>query len=889
MAENVGGIYIDIELESAQLLDGAKKVNDALSGMGSSAGKASGNFDGVGKSANNAGKSIARSADDASQAAKMMDRLGNEVAILEEANEKGARSAVVLAAQLRAGSTATAAQVKEIGDLAGKLYDMKTAQDQATKSTDKATVSSGKMEMVLSRVALSIAGAFTLQAAKRVIDIADQMSVLQSRIERLSPSIEAAKATMSSLSSIASQTGSSLQDTEKLWEKLTLSLKSAGVTNGQLLSLTDTLQKIGVIGGSSADEMSNALRQFGQSVDGGVIRAQEFNSILEQMPELSRQMAAGLGLSVGELRKRMLEGKLTAEDALNAVMSQAGKVNEQFDKMPASVERSKNSLDVAFKNVIADLNDSIGLTKELAGWMTSLSNNLNYFNKNVGDAGRLPKLLDLQKQYTQEVKEGQKWWETQTNYQQRVGAAAFNLKNTEAEIRSIRAASTKELQNQGKITIPKPISDSKEAKNLERNSQRRLELSKLEGEAKARLQAQYDAEDAGITDSKRIKDLQDRYAATQKNTAATKEGNAEAKKSASQAESVAQKLEMLRQKSEQTGDTTKELSRAQSILSAQQSLGKGATQAQIQLAGEYAAKIWDQNNALQQQAQIKQGQKFAQQEITASLVMPDAVTGAVQNPTAQIDLQEQQKLEALAKYQALDVQNAQLYEDAKTSIQRQAANARQQIAENEANMQSQAITSIIGSVSQGLDGLANLAYTAAGKSSGAYQAMFALSKGFAVAQAALNLQLAISQAMADPTALTLPQKMANYATIAAAGASMLSTIGSISYGGGRENGGPVSADSMYQVGEGGKPEIFKASNGNQYMIPGDNGSVISNKDIGGASGGGGVIEQHNYFTIQSATGDPEELTKQITQISYQQSLRAMKDQQRPGGMLAKRK
>ncbi|MFS9532644.1 tail protein (tape measure), partial [Klebsiella pneumoniae] len=53
----------------------------------------------------------------------------------------------------------------------------------------------------------------------------------------------------------------------------------------------------------------------------------------------------------------------------------------------------------------------------------------------------------------------------------------------------------------------------------------------------------------------------------------------------------------------------------------------------------------------------------------------------------------------------------------------------------------------------------------------------------------------------------------------------------------RKNGGPVSAGSMYQVGEGGMPEIYKASNGSQYMIPGDNGSVISNKDLQGSGGG----------------------------------------------------
>ncbi|WP_205950237.1 tape measure protein [Pantoea stewartii] len=889
MPENLGGIYIDIELETAQMLTGAKSVDAAMADINNSAKRTGQQIDGLSRTMNNAASSVASTSRQYSQAERVLESLGNEVAILEERQNAGARSAIVLAAQLRAGEAATESQRRAIGELAGSLYDMKAAQDAANNSTDKAAASSSRVETMLNRVSLAIAGAFTLQAAERIISIADQMSILQSRVQRLSPSLDEAKTTMASLSSIAAQTGSSLKDTEALWEKLTQSLKTAGVSNAQVLSLTQTLQKIGTVGGSSAEEMSLALRQFGQSIDGGVIRAEEFNSILEQMPELARQMAAGLGISVGELRKQMLEGKLTAEEALNAIMSQTGKVNEEFDKMPVSVERAKNSLDVAFKNVISDLNESIGLTQSLAGAMVQLSNNLNYFNKNSGDSARLPKLLELQKQYTSEVKDGQKWWETQAVYQQRVGQASFNLKNTEAEIQSIRAASTQQLKEQSKIVIPKSTTDSKEAKDLEKKSQRRLELSKLEGQAKARLQAQYDAEDAGITDSKRVKALQDEYAAIEKNTSATKAGNAEAKRSASQSESVAQKLEALRAKSEQVGDTTKELSRAQAILAAEQSLGKGATDAQIEQAGKYAAKIWDQNNALKQQAQIKQGMKFAQQEIAASQVMPDAVSGAVQNPRAQIDLQEQQKLEALAKYQALDVQNAQLYEDAKTAIQRQASNARQKIIQDEINLQNQSISSIIGSVSQGFDGLANLAAGAAGRSSGAYQAMFALSKGFAVAQAALNLQLAISQALADPTALTPAQKFANYATIASAGASVLSSIGGISYGGGREHGGPVSANSMYRVGEGGKPEIFKASNGSQYMIPGDNGRVMSNKDIGGSGENGGGNVFNVTFNVQTTNGIDDATMQKMAGMMKQVALYQMKDQTRPGGMLQPRK
>lgn len=454
------------------------------------------------------------------------------------------------------------------------------------------------------------------------------------------------------------------------------------------------------------------------------------------------------------------------------------------------------------------------------------------------------------------------------------------------------ASKAKEKFNSTTLQLPRSVKADEYNQQLEdENELLAITDKRLRAVTKARMESQSrggndnQINTAGEQAGKQY-DLQQAEAARLKTT---KEANSEAKITASSAESVVQKLAKLKEQSELAASSTVEMSREQAILRAQQSLGKGATDDQIRQAGEYAAKTFDSAKAVRDLAQAEQGRKFATQEIAAAAVMPDAQTGAVQNPTAEIDLREQQKLDALAKYQALDLQNAQLYEDAKTAIQEQAANARQQIAVNEANMQSQAISSIVGSVSQGFDGLANLAAGAAGKSSGAYQAMFALSKGFAVAQAALNLQLAISQAMADPTALTPAQKFANYAAIASAGASLLTSIGSISMGGAREHGGPVNASSMYRVGEGGKPEIFKASNGSQYMIPGDNGKVISNSDLGGA-GGGTSLNQVMNLTVNTTNGLDDATIKQLRKAWQTDTMVILRDQStRPKGMLQGRR
>ncbi|EKQ1213994.1 TPA: tape measure protein [Klebsiella pneumoniae] len=464
--------------------------------------------------------------------------------------------------------------------------------DQMDSKFEQSSRSAGRFEGALNKVGVAIAAAFTIDAAKKLIAIGDEMVTLQARIARLSPSIDVAKETLASLSAIAAQTGNSLSETERLWESLTTALKETGATNSQILMLTSTLQKIGTIGGSSTEEMANALRQFGQSISGGIVRADEFNSILEQMPELARQIAAGLGIPFGDLRKRMLEGKLTAQDALNAIQRQSQSVNEEFDKMPVSIDRAKNSLDVAFKNAINDLNQAIGLTTTLAGLMQSVADNLNYYNNNVGDSSRMPKLIKLQQDLNNELKDGQRWYETDSVFQARRAQAAVQLKQIEGEIAHIRAKAQKDAGS-NQFNAPPTKGDDAATKKLVQNSERRLALAKLEGEARARLQAQYDAADAGVTDPKRIKVLQDEYAETYRVTEARKESDKAGKQSASTAESIAQKLESLRQESELAADSTEGLTREQQLLRAEQSLGAHATDEQKKKARDYKAAALD--------------------------------------------------------------------------------------------------------------------------------------------------------------------------------------------------------------------------------------------------------------------------------------------------------
>lgn len=759
------------------------------------------------------------------------------------------------------------------------------------------------------------------------------MNTLQARVTRLSPSIDQAKDSMRELSAIASQTGSSLADTERLWESLTSSLKQSGATNRQILSLTATLQKIGTIGGSSTEEMSNALRQFGQSISGGIVRAEEFNSILEQMPELARQIAAGMGVSIGELRSQMLAGKLTAQDALNAIQKQSQSVNDEFDKMPVSVERAKNSLDVAFKNAISDLNQAIGLTSTLAGLMQAVADNLNYYNNNVGDSSRMPKLIKLQQDLNGELKDGQRWYETDSVFQARRAQAAVQLKQVEGEIAHIRAKSQQDAKN-NQFSSTGSKGDDALTKKLMQNSERRLALAKVEGEARARLQAQYDAADAGITDSKRIKSLQDEYAETYRVTEARKDSDKVGRQSASQADAITQKLENLRRESELSASSTEGLTREQQLLRAEQSLGAHATEEQKKQAREYKAAalvsaaavkgVSEAIKAIPEQSENKSytesmqnlsaalnAGKISQQEYNSSsekmeqehqsrlakirsqqVVTPQQQAAGTVDPVQQLKNTQAQQLELINQYEQQGVISHQraleLKAAADTQYQQNLINAQWQIFEQQSAATkalgsafdsmgataSNAITGVITGSTELDDALRSIGMTVLNSVISSFVQMgidwvksaimgqTATTTAVAASTAAQTAGLATTTAASTTAAVAtasawtpaaILSSVASFGGAVAIGVGALAGITALS--GKRKNGGPVSAGGLYQVGEGGAPEIFKANNGNQYMIPGDNGSVISNRAMnrGGGGGGGGNVPIVNNYVINQST------------------------------------
>lgn len=345
------------------------------------------------------------------------------------------------------------------------------------------------------------------------------------------------------------------------------------------------------------------------------------------------------------------------------------------------------------------------------------------------------------------------------------------------------------------------------------------------------------------------------------------------KREAASAVSVAQKLEQLRQKAMLAADSSQELSREQSILSAQQSLGKGATQEQIALAGKYAAQAYDVAAAIKAQ---QKAEKEKQDTESAYAQVRQAAS-----PVVAVDDQFQKQMASLNAYATLYPQKIAEVEATRAQIEEQYRQKRQEAMWQELSQQSlgynmltSAVDAFSGNASNAITGLLTGTMSAqeAMRSLGntilnsvinsivqvGVEALknYILGQTLGAASVATSVGLAATTASAWAPAAAMASLASFGANAGPAAAGISSTVGlasGLALAGARYNGGPVTAGGLYQVGEKGKPEIYQASTGKQYMIPGDNGKVISNKDM---QGGGGLNVQV-VINNQASSAEPQ--------------------------------
>ncbi|HGV3577208.1 TPA: tape measure protein [Escherichia coli] len=605
---------------------------------------------------------------------------------------------------------------------------------------------------------------------------------------------------------------------------------------------------------------------------------------VDQTAEANRNLADSVDVSTESLERMSKAAKLAGADKLQISMGQLEEdidsLNKQIDQDTQALELNKRALENAEEGSRAYANLSKA-NQEITARLT---------REEAQREDILDRLNQMQRKYILLMQDTDPLMKTIATSLGLV-ADAYGRITTEAE----RAAAATQHASAALNA------DQQELMNL---ANRRLELAKLDSKTASREKAidgfKREAEKANLTG-----EAYEKYMATMTKAYDTEQKRAEAERKASHDESEKKKhlkeAERLRKELEKRGQNVadkynveaaaqRKLKEDQKALNAALESGKISAEqynkAWKELIGTEEQRKrqagWDNlvNKELQVRGQVDPIQQAQNEWAVRKQMLTDL--GATEQYIREQEKAHAQEMLSLEweRYKAQSMSN-QLLGDTVDAMSGSATNA---------------LVGLVNGTQSWQQALANIGNTILSSVIGTLVQMGAewvKQQLIGEAASAAATAKAMGEAVALSSAWSTPAYLASVATMggaATAGSTAMATglagAKALALGGARYNGGAVNGGSLYRVGEHGKPEIFQSRNGEQYMIPGDNGRVIPNRDIGG---GGGVnmpvtinITAENGWTEQDSAKLQETMKKVAMGVVREQSTR-------PGGMIQPRK
>ncbi|MDA3542469.1 tape measure protein [Acinetobacter sp. AOR18_HL] len=252
-------------------------------------------------------------------------------------------------------------------NLGNELNSIEKNGDFATKSMDRMSVATRSL-------AGYMAGVVTIGSAISKMDL---YTGINNKLKLVTNNQEELNLAMNDTYEIAQRSASSWSAVNDVYSKYMSNAKTLNLTQEQTAKLTEITSKAVAISGSNSESAAAALFQYGQALDGGVLRAEEFNSLVDGAGGLLNAMAKGLGVTRGELRQMMLDGKLTGEVITKALLKAGDSVEQLYGKTNKTISQSLEMLSNGITKFVGETGQGSGAAQSLAGSIQILAENLD--------------------------------------------------------------------------------------------------------------------------------------------------------------------------------------------------------------------------------------------------------------------------------------------------------------------------------------------------------------------------------------------------------------------------------------------------------------------------------------------------------------------------------
>jgi len=217
---------------------------------------------------------------------------------------------------------------------------------------------------------------FGLFAANQIKETLDSFTTMQNRIRALGNSVQTTTAIYNELLKSAMDSRTSLAASVTMYQRLAQSTEQLGISQRDVIEITDTLNKAVIVSGAGAIEARNAMIQLAQGMASGRLQGDELRSVLEQLPYVARLISRQTGIEFGNLRDAAAEGKITVDQIVAALKNYRGEVLAAFATTTPTIEQSLANLNTAWTDYAGKLGQATGVTNAIANSILFVANNM---------------------------------------------------------------------------------------------------------------------------------------------------------------------------------------------------------------------------------------------------------------------------------------------------------------------------------------------------------------------------------------------------------------------------------------------------------------------------------------------------------------------------------
>lgn len=283
-----------------------------------------------------------------------------------------AQNAAQRLATEQARTAAAAAQAAAAADRAAlAALRLQQAQDRAAQSSNRAA--GGLRNFV--QAAAGVAGVSLSAAA--VLELGEAYTLLQNKLRVVTDSEKQLTTVTQKVFDIANETRTPVEAVAQSFSRFDSSLITLGKSQDDTVRMMRTINKLFVVGGTTATEQASALLQLSQAFNANVLQADEFRSLSENMPKaVRRSIAEVLGITESALKKASSEGKITGEVLFQAFQKLEGFADSKFAKTTLTMGQGFTVLKNNAVQFFGEMNKALGLTASLAKVMAFLGDNM---------------------------------------------------------------------------------------------------------------------------------------------------------------------------------------------------------------------------------------------------------------------------------------------------------------------------------------------------------------------------------------------------------------------------------------------------------------------------------------------------------------------------------